>query len=110
MMRIWEIGNTAGSSAVSWTARRHDDSDRPVHFGIIMAVSFSIGLYTPPFGLDLFASQAIFNQRLSSIYRGVSPLVAINFATPMVISDVPAIGLALAATRERQFGRTHAHG
>ena len=29
----------------------------PMHFGIIMAVNLSIGLYTPPFGLNLFAAQ-----------------------------------------------------
>jgi hypothetical protein len=78
-------------SAASPTARRRHDPDaaaapdgpgrrQPVHFGIIKAV----GIYTPPFGLNLFASQAIFNQRLSSIYRGVLPSVVINFATPMV--------------------------
>jgi C4-dicarboxylate transporter, DctM subunit len=67
----------------------------PIHFGIIMAVNLSIGMYTPPFGLNLFASQAIFNQPLASIYRGVAPFVLINFATLMVISYVPAISLVL---------------
>jgi C4-dicarboxylate transporter, DctM subunit len=67
----------------------------PIHFGIIMAVNLSIGMYTPPFGLNLFASQAIFEQPLGSIYRGVVPFVLINFATLMVISYVPAISLAL---------------
>jgi C4-dicarboxylate transporter, DctM subunit len=66
-----------------------------IHFGIIMAVNLSIGMYTPPFGLNLFASQAIFNQPLASIYRGVVPFVLINFITLMVISYVPAISLAL---------------
>ncbi len=67
----------------------------PIHFGIIMAVNLSIGMYTPPFGLNLFASQAIFSQPLTVIYRGVLPFVLINFATLMVISYVPAISLAL---------------
>ncbi len=67
----------------------------PIHFGIIMAVNLSIGMYTPPFGLNLFASQAIFNQPLSTIYRGIVPFVLINFATLMVISYVPAISLIL---------------
>jgi len=71
----------------------------PIHFGIIMAVNLSIGMYTPPFGLNLFASQAIFNQPLASIYRGVMPFVLINFATLMVISYVPAISLTLVGTR-----------
>jgi C4-dicarboxylate transporter DctM subunit len=67
----------------------------PIHFGIIMAVNLSIGMYTPPFGLNLFASQAIFNQPLGTIYRGVVPFVLINFATLMLISYVPAISLGL---------------
>jgi TRAP-type C4-dicarboxylate transport system permease large subunit len=29
-----------------------------IHFGIIMAVNLSIGLYMPPFGLNLFAARA----------------------------------------------------
>ena len=67
----------------------------PVHFGIIMAVNLSIGMYTPPFGLNLFASQAIFKQPLSTIYRGVIPFVLINFATLMLISYVPWLSMAL---------------
>jgi C4-dicarboxylate transporter, DctM subunit len=66
-----------------------------IHFGIIMAVNLSVGMYTPPFGLNLFASQAIFDQPLASIYRGVIPFVLINFATLMLISYVPAISLML---------------
>ncbi len=69
----------------------------PIHFGIIMAVNLSIGMYTPPFGLNLFASQAIFNQPLATIYRGVVPFVLINFATLLVISYVPWFSLGLLA-------------
>jgi C4-dicarboxylate transporter, DctM subunit len=67
----------------------------PIHFGIIMAVNLSIGMYTPPFGLNLFASQAVFRTPLGNIYRGVLPFLAINFATLMVITYVPAISMVL---------------
>jgi C4-dicarboxylate transporter DctM subunit len=67
----------------------------PIHFGIIMAVNLSIGMYCPPFGLNLFASQAVFETPLGNIYRGVLPFVAINFLTLMVITYVPAISMAL---------------
>jgi C4-dicarboxylate transporter, DctM subunit len=67
----------------------------PVHFGIIMAVNLSIGMYTPPFGLNLFASQAVFQTPLGNIYRGVLPFLLINFATLMVITYVPAISMVL---------------
>jgi len=67
----------------------------PVHFGIIMAVNLSIGMYTPPFGLNLFASQAVFKMPLGTIYRGVLPFLVINFATLLVITYVPSISMAL---------------
>ena len=67
----------------------------PIHFGIIMAVNLSIGMYTPPFGLNLFASQAIFNKPLAMIYRGVIPFVLINFATLLLISYVPWFSMGL---------------
>ena len=60
-----------------------------------MAVNLSIGMYTPPFGLNLFASQAIFNQALGSIYRGVVPFVIINFIALMIISYFPVISMGL---------------
>jgi C4-dicarboxylate transporter DctM subunit len=65
----------------------------PIHFGIIMAVNLSIGMYTPPFGLNLFASQAVFQTPLATIYRGVLPFLLINFVTLMVITYVPAISM-----------------
>jgi C4-dicarboxylate transporter DctM subunit len=67
----------------------------PIHFGIIMAVNLSIGMYTPPFGLNLFASQAVFDTPLGRIYVGVLPFVLINFATLMIITYVPSISMVL---------------
>jgi C4-dicarboxylate transporter, DctM subunit len=67
----------------------------PIHFGIIMAVNLSIGMYTPPFGLNLFATQAVFGAQLGTIYRGAVPFLVINFATLMLITYVPAISLVL---------------
>jgi C4-dicarboxylate transporter DctM subunit len=67
----------------------------PIHFGIIMAVNLSIGMYMPPFGLNLFASQAVFQVPLGMIYRGVLPFLVINFSTLMLITYVPKISMAL---------------
>ena len=66
-----------------------------IHFGIIMAVNLSIGLYLPPFGLNLFAARAIFNVPMGTIYRGVLPFVAVNFLALLIITYVPAISMAL---------------
>jgi C4-dicarboxylate transporter, DctM subunit len=67
----------------------------PIHFGIIMAVNLSVGMYTPPFGLNLFASQAVFETPLGTIYVGVLPFLLINFATLMIITYVPSISMVL---------------
>ncbi|MGD0148362.1 MAG: TRAP transporter large permease [Xanthobacteraceae bacterium] len=66
-----------------------------LHFGIIMAVNLSIGLYLPPFGLNLFAARAIFNVPMAMIYRGVLPFVAVNFLALLVITYVPSISMVL---------------
>jgi C4-dicarboxylate transporter DctM subunit len=65
----------------------------PIHFGIIVAVNLSLGMYTPPFGLNLFSSQAIFKAPLSRIYIGVLPFLLLNFIALMIITYVPAISL-----------------
>lgn len=67
----------------------------PIHFGIIIAVNLSLGMYAPPFGLNLFAAQSLFHVPLGVIYRGVLPFLAINFVALMVITYIPAISLAL---------------
>ena len=67
----------------------------PIHFGIIVAVNLSLGMYTPPFGLNLFSSQAIFNAPLSRIYLGVLPFLVVNFIALMIITYVPEISLVL---------------
>jgi C4-dicarboxylate transporter, DctM subunit len=67
----------------------------PIHFGIIVAVNLSLGMYTPPFGLNLFSSQAIFNAPLSHIYLGVLPFLLLNFIALMIITYVPTISMVL---------------
>lgn len=67
----------------------------PIHFGIIIAVNLSLGMYTPPFGLNLFAAQSLFRVPLGVIYRGVLPFLAINFVALILITYVPVLSLAL---------------
>ena len=49
-----------------------------VHFGIIMTVNLSIGMFTPPFGLNIFVSQSLFKVPLSSIYPGLVPFIVLQ--------------------------------
>jgi C4-dicarboxylate transporter, DctM subunit len=66
-----------------------------IHFGIIVTVNLSLGMYTPPFGLNLFSSQAIFDAPLSRVYLGVLPFLLLNFMALLIITYIPEISMVL---------------
>jgi len=65
----------------------------PVHFGLVVTVNLAIGMFLPPFGLNLFASNALFGTPLPVLYRGVLPFLLIYLAILMLLTYVPAITL-----------------
>jgi C4-dicarboxylate transporter DctM subunit len=67
----------------------------PIHFGIIMVVNLSIGTFTPPFGINIFVAQSIFNVPLSSIYVGLVPFIAVAIVGLMILTYVPELSLWL---------------
>ncbi len=67
----------------------------PIHFGIIMTVNLSIGMFTPPFGLNLFVAQSTLSPDLAAIYRGILPFLAIQLICLAAITYLPAISLVL---------------
>ena len=67
----------------------------PVHFGIIMTLNLAIGMFTPPFGLNIFMTQAMFKPRLELIYRGLVPFIIINLITLVLVTYIPEISLYL---------------
>jgi C4-dicarboxylate transporter DctM subunit len=67
-----------------------------VHFGIIVTVNLAIGMFTPPFGLNLFVSQAMFKAPMALIVRGLVPFLVLQLAALGLITFVPEISLYLA--------------
>jgi len=65
----------------------------PIHFGLIVTVNLAIGLFLPPFGLNLFASHALFRVPLTSLYRGVLPFLVVYLLALLLITYVPAVTL-----------------
>ena len=65
----------------------------PIHFGIIVTVNLAIGLFMPPFGLNLFAANALFKTPLPDLYRGVLPFIMVYLVMLVLITYVPAITL-----------------
>jgi C4-dicarboxylate transporter DctM subunit len=67
----------------------------PIHFGIIMTVNLAIGMFTPPFGLNIFVAQSVTGLPAHSLYRGVAPFVLVLVLALLVITYVPALSLTL---------------
>ena len=63
----------------------------PVHFGMILTFNLAIGLFTPPFGINLFVMQSLFQTPLKVIYRGVLPFFLIYLVALMMVTYIPAI-------------------
>jgi C4-dicarboxylate transporter DctM subunit len=66
-----------------------------IHFGIIMTVYLAIGLFTPPFGINIFVLQAVFKTPLRVVYAGLVPFVLVDIVALMVVTYVPWLSLAL---------------
>ncbi len=61
----------------------------PVHFGIITLVNFSVGMITPPVGLNLFVAMAISRMSLLEVFRACIPLIVMMFIALIVLTYVP---------------------
>jgi C4-dicarboxylate transporter DctM subunit len=69
----------------------------PIHFGIIMTVNIAIGMFTPPFGLNIFVAQSVLGVPLDTIYRGVLPFAVVQIAALLIITYWPGLSLYLTA-------------
>jgi C4-dicarboxylate transporter DctM subunit len=66
-----------------------------IHFGIIFTVNLAIGMFSPPFGLNLFVSCSIFKVSSSQVVAGLVPFFVAYFIALMIITYVPELSLAL---------------
>ena len=64
-----------------------------VHFGIVVTVNLAIGLFHPPFGINIFVAQSVLGLKLETIYRGIIPFVVIYLIALGLITYVPDISL-----------------
>jgi C4-dicarboxylate transporter DctM subunit len=66
-----------------------------IHFGIVMTMNLAIGMFTPPFGLNIFVTQAITRAPVGSIYPGLVPFIVITLLALAVVTYVPWLSLFL---------------
>ena len=66
-----------------------------VHFGIIMTVNCAIGMFSPPFGLNIFVCSAIFRVSTGLIAISIVPFFLIYLFGLMLFTYVPSLSLWL---------------
>ena len=64
-----------------------------VHFGIVFTVNLAIGLFHPPFGINIFVAQSALGLKLDVIYRGIIPFIVLYLIALLLITYVPWISL-----------------
>jgi C4-dicarboxylate transporter DctM subunit len=77
-----------------WPIAQHAGVDL-IHFGIIFTVNLAIGMFSPPFGLNIFVSCSIFKVPSGRIVSGLMPFFVAYLFALAIITYVPALSLTL---------------
>ena len=77
-----------------WPLAQHAGVDL-IHFGIIFTVNLAIGMFSPPFGLNIFVSCSIFKESSSKIVSGLMPFFVVYLVALAIITFVPGLSLYL---------------
>lgn len=67
----------------------------PVHFGVILVCCLSIGLATPPFGLDLFVAGNLSEEPPMSIAKRALPFIIAFLLALLLITYIPVLSTLL---------------
>ena len=66
-----------------------------IHLGIIMVVNSAIGMFTPPFGLNLFVASSITKEPMLKVAKGALPFIVMSLIALLLITYIPEISLWL---------------
>ncbi|WP_226037838.1 TRAP transporter large permease [Aquibacillus saliphilus] len=67
----------------------------PVHLGVIMIANLAIGMYTPPFGINIFVTQTISKLNMVQMLPGLMRFFAVNIVALLIITYIPESSLFL---------------
>jgi len=70
----------------------------PVHFGVVMLVNLSVGMLTPPVGLNLFVAMGVSKMKLGEVFLASLPTILLMLVALILLSYIPAISMLLPET------------
>ena len=77
-----------------WPIAQHAGVDL-IHFGIIFTVNLAVGMFSPPFGLNIFVSCSIFKKTSSAVVSGLWPFFVAYAIALAIVTYVPWLSLVL---------------
>jgi TRAP-type transport system large permease protein len=63
----------------------------PVHFGVMLCMTFAIGLLTPPVGTGLYIAAALSGMRFLPLVREIVPFVLVTMLVVLLVAIFPQI-------------------
>lgn len=67
----------------------------PIHLGVVFSVNCAIGMFTPPFGLNLFVGSSISGLSMTKVTKGILPFIFISIIALIIVTYIPEISLWL---------------
>ena len=66
-----------------------------IHLGIIFVVNLVIGMFTPPFGLNIFVAQSVLGYDMKYISKCLIPYILLYIVAVLIITFVEPISTFL---------------
>ncbi|WP_372826264.1 TRAP transporter large permease [Polaromonas sp.] len=67
----------------------------PVHLGMVLTVNGAIGMFTPPFGLNLFVASTLKGVDYAQAVKGSLPFIGISLVALAILTYLPVISMWL---------------
>lgn len=67
----------------------------PIHLGVVLTVNGAIGMFTPPFGLNLFVASSLGDVTYEQAVRGSLPYIGLALIALAIVTYIPAISMWL---------------
>ena len=67
----------------------------PIHLGIVFTVNLSVGMFTPPFGLNIFVAQSVLGYDMKRITKALVPYIGLYLLGVLLITYIPILSLFL---------------
>ena len=61
----------------------------PIHFGVITCTNLAMGMFTPPFGANVFLTAGMGHRKVASVFRAAMPLILTGIIMCLIVTYVP---------------------